>query len=106
MSINRLRKIDIKSILSVGLDVSKRKIDVCFASSNGNTFLQISNSKKGLLEFIDLLEEISFPKANPLIIESTGDYNTLACLLFSEAKFNIKEINPIMTKSYIKSTIR
>ena len=109
MSTHILKKIDIKSILSVGLDVSKSKIDVCILLSNENEkdiCLQIANSKKWITDFISLLKENNCSKKVPFIIESTGDYNTLACLLFSETWFNIKEINPIITRNYVKHTIR
>lgn len=109
MSTRILREIDIKSILSVGLDVSKLKIDVCMLSCNENekdVHMQIANSKKWITDFISFLKEKNCNRTVPFIIESTGDYDTLACLLFSEAWLNIKEINPIITRNYVKHTIR
>lgn len=107
MSTNILTKIDLKSIISVGLDVSKSKIDVCFLDvNNKDYYLQIENNKSWILNFISILKENNFNINTPLIVESTWDYDTLLCVLFSESSFNIKEINPIMTKNYVKSTIR
>lgn len=107
MSINILNKINIKSILSIWLDVCKSKIDVCIINNNEkDIYFKITNNKKWLLDFINCLKINNFNMEIPLIIESTWDYDTLACILFSEARFNIKEINPIMTKNYIKSSIR
>jgi len=96
----------LKSTFSVGLDVCKSKIDICFLSSDTEKTIQISNTKKGISNFIEFLKENNFSTTVPLIIESTGDYDTLACILFSEAGLNIKEINPIITKKYVKHTIR
>ncbi len=38
MSTNSLKKINLKSTLSVGLDVSKAKINICFLNSEKDTF--------------------------------------------------------------------
>ena len=106
MSRDILKKIDGESILSIGLDVCKSKIDICLLGSDQETTFQITNSKKEILKFIALLEESGCRAEVPLIIESTWDYDTLACILFSQANLNIKEINPIITKNYVKHTIR
>lgn len=107
MSLNSLIKIDLKSIISIWLDVSKSKIDICcILKEDKDLFFQIQNSKQWISKFINILVNSDFNKEIPLIIESTWDFDTLACILFSENKFNIKEINPIITKNYVKSTIR
>lgn len=107
MSINSLIKSDFKSIVSIGLDVAKSKIDVCCLIDNKKEiFFQIQNSKEWINNFIDILINSDFNMNTHVIIESTWDYDTLACILFSQNKFNIKEINPIITKNYVKSTIR
>lgn len=106
MSKNILNNIDIKSTLSIGLDVSKEKIDVCFLSQERNNFCKVKNNKESLVSFIELLKTEWLNKKIPIIIESTWDYNTLACILFSNNWLNIKEINPIITKNYVKHTIR
>lgn len=107
MSKNILNKIDLESTISVGLDVCKTKIDICFLRwNNKDIFLQIQNSKKWIIDFIEFLKEHNFNTEIPLIIESTWDFDTLACIMLSEAKLNIKEINPIITKNYTKHTTR
>lgn len=107
MSILSLNKINLKSILSIWLDVSKSKIDVCcLISDNKDINFQIQNTKQWIIDFINILKDNNFDLKIPLIIESTWDYNTLACLLLSENLFNVKEINPIITKNYVKHTIR
>ncbi len=106
MSNNILSKIDSKSILSIGLDVSKLKIDVCIITNDNDFYLKIQNNKKWISNFINSYKKNNLSLEIPLIIESTWDYNTLACILFSENNFNINEINPIITKNYVKNTIR
>lgn len=106
MSRNILKKFVIKSTISIWLDVSKSKIDVFLLWNDWDLSLQIGNTKEWILKFIKSLEENKLNKEVPLIIESTWDYNTLACILFSENGFNIIEINPIITKNYVKHTIR
>ncbi len=106
MSKNILYKIDLKSIVSIGLDVSKNKIDICLHSNEKNFFLQIKNNETWISNLISWLKNNNFNQNIPLVIESTWDYSTLACMLLSKANFNVKEINPIITKNYTKSTIR
>lgn len=106
MSKNSVSEIEWKSIISIGLDVCKSKIDICLLEQDKEVVLQVQNTKKGITDFIILLRENGFNSSVPLIIESTGDYDTLACILFSEAGLNIKEINPIITKNYVRHTIR
>ena len=103
---NILTKIDLKSIISIWLDVSKAKIDICLLNNEKSNYFKIKNSKDWISEFIAYLKDNNISLECPLIVESTWDYNTLACLLFSEAWLNVKEINPIITKNYVKSTIR
>lgn len=94
MSINSLIKSDFKSIVSIGLDVAKSKIDVCCLIDNKKEiFFQIQNSKEWINKFINILINSDFNMDTHVIIESTWDYDTLACILFSQNKFNIKEIN-------------
>lgn len=106
MGRNILNKCSLKSIISVWLDVSKSKIDICLLWNKEDLCLQIQNTKLWLIEFIEILKKDNFSPEIPLIVESTWDYNTLACILISEAWFNIIEINPIITKNYVKHTIR
>ena len=106
MSNNILKKIKIKSIVSIWLDVSKLKIDICIMTNNDEFYTKIKNNKEWIYDFINYLKENDFSLDVPLVVESTWDYNTLFCLLCSESGFNVKEINPIITKSYTKSTIR
>ncbi len=106
MSVNSLNKVEIKSILSVWLDVCKAKIDVCINTINKDIYFQVKNNKKSLLFFLSILKQKNVSRNIPFIIESTWDYNTLACLLFSNEWFNINEINPIITKNYVRHTIR
>lgn len=95
------------AILSVGLDVAKNKIDICLLGNNQQCeYFQIKNTRSDIQKCITFFEENNIPKNIPYIIESTWDYNTLACILFAKAKFSIKEINPLITKKYIKSSIR
>lgn len=106
MSIKILTTINPKAIISVGMDVCKSKIDYCFSSKEKDYYITVKNNKVSLIKMIKEMKKMKFSKKIPLIIESTWDYNTLACILFSKEKYNIKEINPIITRNYIKHSIR
>lgn len=95
-----------KGLLSVGLDVSKEKINVCFVWKSEEYYHQIENSQTWLEIFIDQLLKQKVSKKIPFVLESTWDYHVLCAILLRNSKFNVKEINPIITHQYIKHTIR
>ncbi|MEF2175259.1 MAG: transposase [Candidatus Absconditabacteria bacterium] len=91
---------------SIGLDVSKKTIDICMLGDNIQKNMKIDNSIKGINKFMETISSIGVRKKVPLILESTGDCHLLACLLLSKAGYSVKEINPIITKQYISKSIR
>jgi transposase len=86
----------------VGIDVSKAKLDFAIGSEKTSTF---KNSEEGILEAIKWLEENT---SHPLkiVIESTSWYHWVACLMLKEEGFDVRSINPIITKKYQRSSIR
>ena len=95
------------SIQSIGIDVSKTKLDICFIDVNLQKYIyKIKNTQKSLKEFVKKLNKNSVSKEIPIIIESTWDYHTLASIIISNWWFDLKEINPILTKQFTKATIR
>jgi len=96
--------------LSVGVDVSSQKLDICFFNQAEAKFLSVNNDQAGIISLVqkleDLLSQNQLNKQTPIIFEATGSYHWLACLLLKEQGFSVKVINPIITKKYQRASIR
>ena len=71
---------------SVGIDVAKAKIDVCILWNTSETKTkQFTNQTEADIEkCVDWLRENGVQKDIPIVIESTGSYHWLSCLLLSK----------------------
>lgn len=86
----------------LGIDVAKDNL-VIFDSGRNETF-SVANDEKAIKKAI---KHYSWGKKNYLAaMESTGDYSFLPMQLFVRAGFQVKLLNPIVTKKFIKATIR
>jgi transposase len=95
------------SVISVGIDVGKSKLDVsCMRQDKSVTHQVFSNTKKGIAEVVRLLKKQKTASTIPCVLESTGDCHLLPALLLRDAGFTVKCINPIITKKYTNSSIR
>lgn len=95
-------------VASVGIDVSKAKLDVALlAEGQGCQMLQVSNDPLGLKCLIKKLKTQGIDvQAVPCVLESTGDYHLLSALTLAKAGFIVKCVNPLITKRYQKTGIR
>lgn len=93
---------------SVGIDVAKAKVDVAILWNMTETkSKQFKNqTEDDMKELVAWLKENNVSKDIPIIVESTGSYHWLSCLLLSEAGFCVHLINPLITKRYERSSIR
>ncbi len=86
----------------VGIDVAKDKLDFAINTNKTRTF---PNSEIGVAKAIKWLKEYA-PNSPKIIIESTSWYHWIACLALSEANYDVRLINPLITKKYQRSFIR
>lgn len=95
-------------LLSLGIDVSKSKLDVCLLFEDNKTRnLQITNDRKGTLSLIEKLITYQEIEAVPVIIEATGGYHYSITFYLLEKGFKkVFVINPLITKKYLQSSIR
>lgn len=95
------------SVASVGIDVSKDKLDVAllFPDKRHSKFV-FNNDPKGIRSLVNLLQKQGTAEAAPCVIESTGDYHLQSAIMITQAGFAVKVINPLITKKYQKSSIR
>lgn len=94
---------DYASIL--GIDVASEKLDLCFSCNEGKQYYQTDNTASALDTFLAEHPEISV--GHCLVgMESTGDYHLHAAECFLKNGFEVKLLNPILTKQYTRATIR
>ncbi len=86
----------------LGIDVAKENL-VIFDSGR-NKIINVANTEKAIKKAI---KSYGWDKGNYLAaMESTGDYSFLPMQIFVRAGFQVKLLNPIVTKKFIKATIR
>ncbi len=99
---------------SVGIDIAKVKVDVAIILNNPDsgsgsevkTRTFANQTEKDMEFLVNWLKENGVDGKTPIVIESTGSYHWLSCILLSEQGFLVHLINPLLTKRYEKSSIR
>lgn len=90
---------------SVGIDVSKKSLDVCVLQGEKREAFSISNSISGISKLTNRLLKHKITSQDQIVIESTGDYHLLCAYQLSKS-FNVKVINPLLAKHHMKTTVR
>lgn len=93
---------------SVGIDVAKAKIDVVILwdTSEIKSKQFPNRTEKDMENLIAWLKKNNVNANIPIIVESTGSYHWLSCIILSENNFCVYLINPLITKRYERSSIR
>lgn len=93
--------------IGIGIDVSKCKLDLAVKLSD-LSYLESSftNDRKGISALCSFLKQQEATCAAPLVIESTGDYHLQSALMIKQRDFNVKLLNPIITRKYQSCSIR
>lgn len=95
------------SVVSVGIDVGKAKLDVACMHQDRKMVHQVfSNNVKGIRSLRSFLKQQRTAPAVPCTLESTGAYHLLVALSLNEAGYRVNCVNPIITKKYMKATVR
>lgn len=95
------------SVVSVGIDVGKAKLDVACMHQDRTMVHQVfSNNVKGIRSLRSFLKQQRTALAVPCTLESTGAYHLLVALSLKEAGYLVNCVNPIITKKYMKATVR
>ena len=95
----------------IGIDIAKKKHEVCFTDESGNILdgnsFKIPNTRSGLDKFQEMLEKYELSAENAMVgLEATGHYWLVlySCLVYWG--FSVKVINPIVTDGYRRTQIR
>jgi len=95
------------SVVSVGIDVGKAKLDVACMHQDRKMVHQVfSNNVKGIRSLRSFLKRQRTASTVPCTLESTGAYHLLVALSLNEAGYRVNCVNPIITKKYMKATVR
>jgi len=97
-----------EKIYSIGIDVSKKTLDVCFMAINQGIIDQfkIDNSPSGIEMMIKKIEKSKREKEMRCVMESTGSYHILSALLLKGKGYSVKVFNPILSSKYAQNSIR
>jgi transposase len=94
-------------VVSVGIDVGKAKLDVACMHQDRKMVHQVfSNNVKGIRSLRSFLKQQRTASTVPCTLESTGAYHLLVALSLDEAGYRVNCVNPIITKKYMKATVR
>ena len=95
------------SVVSVGIDVGKDKLDVACMHHDRTVVHQVfSNNMKGIRSLRSFLKQQRTASTVPCTLESTGAYHLLVAVSLNEAGYRVNCVNPIITKKYMKATVR
>ena len=88
----------------VGIDVSKRALDVCILREDdrqegGDSFV-VSNDQEGVQEMLSRLEGASVELA---VMEATGRYERLAATMLAASSISVAIVNPRQARDFAKA---
>ncbi len=88
----------------VGIDVSKRSLDVCILREDthqegGESFV-VSNDQEGVQEMLSRLEGASVELA---VMEATGRYERLAATMLAASSISVAIVNPRQARDFAKA---
>ena len=116
-----------KSIIAVGIDVSKEKLDVSFYDGKNHIIKVYSNKEDGIAKLINDAEAIKkkvgqinknqgdkkqvdknhlYDCELHFIMEATGSYHTKALFELSNKNYTVYLLNPLISKRYSEEQLR
>jgi len=99
-----LTSMDHASIL--GIDVASTKLDLCLSQApHDDRYNQLPYTTEALDRWLGQNVQVK-PRSCIVSMESTGDYHIRVAQYFLKKGFEVKIINPILTRQYTKATIR
>jgi len=84
--------------MSIGIDVSKDKLDVSIYDGINYKYYQFDNSRKGIEQLLN--ETNQFNHEAVFTMEATGVYSLLASNMLYERKYSVSVVNPLIIKRY------
>lgn len=88
--------------LSIGIDVSKKELVCAIRYHHHVRHVTKTNTKAGIRALDAQFQHCPCP----IIMESTGRYHFLPALLLSGQGYDVRVINPILAKPYMRGSVR
>ncbi|MEQ3638093.1 MAG: transposase [Thalassolituus sp.] len=79
---------------AVGIDVSKKKLDICVVTANKSKTKVLKNTPAGHGELENWLRQRDLPKATPVVLEATGPYSEGVATMLADAGWAVSVVNP------------
>lgn len=91
---------------AVGIDVSKRKLDVCMARGDKFKSKALSNAPTGHRQLLDWLNDRGLDQADtPICLEATGPYSEAVATVLADAGWRVSVVNPARVKGFAQSQL-
>jgi len=93
---------------AIGIDVGKTEMVACVRRSDGVAEPAISfpNTTLGTKQFMRKLSAAAVPPVSPVLLEGTGPFHWATARLMRDAGWNVRIVNPLMTRQMIRASIR
>lgn len=90
---------------AVGIDVSKKKLDICVATANKVKTKVFKNTPAGHDELDGWLRQRDLPKATPVVLEATGPYSERVAIALADAGWAVSVVNPARITGFAQSEL-
>lgn len=90
---------------AVGIDVAKRKLDICVASGAKIKSKALKNTATGHAELIRWLLQRDLPADTPVVLEATGPYSEAVAIALSETRWAVSVVNPARVAGFAQSEL-
>lgn len=90
---------------AVGIDVSKKKLDVCVAMERKFKSKVFPNTANGHALLLQWLSERDLAKDAPIVLEATGPYSEAVATTLSESGWYVSVVNPARVKGFGQSQL-
>lgn len=90
---------------SVGIDVSKSKLDVCVLKGEKVKTKVFRNTRSGHAELSEWLRQRELLAATPVVLEATGPYSEAVAIALCDAGWAVSVVNPARVVGFAKSEL-
>lgn len=91
---------------AVGIDVSKRKLDICVALGNKFKSKVLPNTNAGHQQLLGWLNDRSLNQSDtPVCLEATGPYSEAVATVLADAGWPVSVVNPARVKGFAQSQL-
>jgi transposase len=90
---------------AVGIDVSKKKLDICVLSGEKFKSKVLSNTSAGHGELLWWLLQRKLPADTPIVLEATGPYSEAVAIALADAGWAASVVNPARVTGFALSEL-